>query len=108
MPVPVSATAIFGFVVDVLLTVSVPVAAPATVGSNCKFKVTDCPALRTTGKVPPFRLKPVPATTAELTVTDCVPVDVSVTDCVVGVFRFTLPKAIVVAFTVSVAAPGAS
>jgi len=36
-------------------------------------------------------------------VTAEVPVEVKVTDCVVGVFRFTLPNATLVAFALNVA-----
>ena len=42
-------------------------------------------------------MKPAPLTTAEFTVTGDVPVDVSVSDCVVAVFTATLPKLSVVA-----------
>ncbi len=38
-------------------------------------------------------MKPVPVTVPALTVTAPLPVEVKVTDCVVGVFTFTLPKA---------------
>ena len=54
------------------------------------------------GKVAPETENPVPVTAAELTVTAALPVEESVTDCVDGVFRFTSPKATVVAFTLSV------
>jgi hypothetical protein len=37
-------------------------------------------------------VKPAPETAAEVTVTGAVPVDVSVNDCVVGVFTVALPK----------------
>jgi hypothetical protein len=51
------------------------------------------------GNVAPDRLNPVPVTDAALMVTAVVPVAVKVTDCVAGVFRFTVPKAIVVVLT---------
>ena len=57
------------------------------------------------GNVAPEMLKPVPVTEAALIVTAVVPVEVNVTDCVAGVFRFTDPKAMVVAFTLKVAVP---
>ncbi len=50
-------------------------------------------------------MKPVPATVAALTVTDAVPVEDRVRDWVAGEFRPTLPKAMVVAFTLSVGVP---
>jgi hypothetical protein len=57
------------------------------------------------GNVAPERLKPVPVTDSALIVTAVAPVEVNVTDCVAGVFRFTVPKAMVVAFTFKVAVP---
>jgi len=45
-----------------------------------------------TGKVAPETPKPVPLTVAELIVSAAVPLEVSVSDCAEGVFRFTLPK----------------
>jgi hypothetical protein len=50
-------------------------------------------------------LKPAPVTEAPLIVTAVVPVEVNVTDCVFDVFRSTVPKAILVAFTLKVAVP---
>jgi hypothetical protein len=50
-------------------------------------------------------LKPAPVTEAALIVNVPVPVDVNVTDCVADVFRFTVPKAMLVAFTLKVAVP---
>lgn len=55
------------------------------------------------GKLPPETVKPLPVTLAALMVTAALPVDVKISVCVAGEFRFTLPKAIVVAFTLSVA-----
>jgi len=40
MPVPVNPMIAVGFVNEVLTTVSVPVVAPAVVGSNCTLIVT--------------------------------------------------------------------
>jgi hypothetical protein len=54
--------------------------------------VTDSFGFNVAGKLPPTRVKPVPAIVAELTVTGEVPVDVSVSDCVVAVFIAVLPK----------------
>ena len=45
-----------------------------------------------TGKLPATMVKAVPLIEAEVTVTAEVPVDVKVTDCVVGEFSVTLPK----------------
>src|ERR1039458_114709 len=57
------------------------------------------------GKGPPDMVKPVPLTAAALTVTAALPVDVRISDWVAGEFKFTSPKAIVVAFTLSVGPP---
>jgi hypothetical protein len=92
-----------GLVEEVLAIVNVPVAEPAVVGSNCTYNVVDCPGFSVAGKTPPERVKPVPATTAELTVTGSDPVDVRVTDCVAGVFKFTFPNVTVVALMLSCA-----
>ena len=58
---------------------------------------------REIGKGPPETVKPLPVTAAALTVTAALPVDVRISVCVAGEFKFTLPNAIVVAFTLSVA-----
>jgi hypothetical protein len=55
--------------------------------------------------VAPETVKPVPVTVAALTVTDAVPVEDRVRDWVAGELRPTLPKAMVVAFTLSVGVP---
>jgi hypothetical protein len=60
--------------------------------------------VREIGKLAPEIVKPLPITVAALTVTADAPVDVRINDCVAGEFRFTLPKAIVVAFRLSVGA----
>ena len=46
-----------------------------------------------TGNVAPETVKPVPVNAAELTVTGAVPLELSVTGKVVGVFTVTLPNA---------------
>ena len=76
--------------------VSSPVAAPAAVGSNCTTRVTARFGFKVTGKVAPEIVKPVPLNVAELTVTGAVPVEVSATGSVVGVFNTTLPNAMLV------------
>jgi hypothetical protein len=50
-------------------------------------------------------VNPVPLTAAALTLTAAVPVDVRINDWVAGEFKFTLPKAIVAAFMLSVGTP---
>jgi hypothetical protein len=72
-----------------------------TVGRNCTCNVTVWVGFSVTGKLPPTIVKPVPVIAAELTVTGAVPVDVSVSDCVVAVFTVTLPKLKVAVLTVN-------
>ncbi len=57
------------------------------------------------GKVTPETVKPLPLMAAALTVTGAVPVEVRITDCVSGVFRFTFPNATLVALMLSVGTP---
>jgi hypothetical protein len=59
---------------------------------NWIWSVIDCVGFNVTGKPPPTSVKPEPAIAAELTVTGEVPVDVSVSDCIVDVLTVTLPK----------------
>jgi hypothetical protein len=56
---------------------------------------------------PDESVKPVPVTVAELTVTDVVPEEVSVTSCVEGVFSATLPNGTLVALMLSTGAADA-
>jgi hypothetical protein len=50
-------------------------------------------------------VKPVPVIVPELIVTEAVPVDVKVIDCVAGEFSTTLPKPTLVALTLRVEVP---
>lgn len=86
-----------------LAIVSVPVAAPAVVGSNCTVTVAVCPAASDEGTLELEIEKPVPDSVTELIDTAAVPVELNTTDCVAGVLSATSPKASDVAFTVSVA-----
>ena len=92
VPVPVRATTVVLPPIELLLIVSCPVAAPATVGRNCSCKVIDWFGLNVTGKFPDTRVKPAPATEAEFTVTVELPDDTSVTEPVAEEFTVTLPK----------------
>jgi hypothetical protein len=60
---------------------------------------------KVSGKVAPETVKPIPATLAAAIVTGEVPVEESVSVCVVGVFTFTLPKPMLPALTPRVALP---
>jgi hypothetical protein len=64
--------------------------------------------LRVSGNVAPETVNPAPATVAALTVTAAVPVEDSVTVCVVAVFAVTLPKPMLPALTLSVDTPDPS
>jgi hypothetical protein len=57
--------------------------------------------LSVAGNEPPARVKPAPTIAAELTVTGAVPVELSVSVCVVSVFTVTPPKLRLPALTVS-------
>jgi len=79
MPVPVSEITAAALLDEVLLMVSVPAAKPSKVGSNSRFNVADCPGVSVAGNVGADIVKPTPTRTAELTVTEAVPVEVRVT-----------------------------
>jgi hypothetical protein len=90
--VPFRATTVALPVDESLLIAICPLADPAVVGRNCTCNVIDCVGFSVTGKLPPTSVKPAPVIAAEFTVTGDVPVDVSVSDCLVAVFTVTLPK----------------
>lgn len=94
-----------GFVDELLVTVSVPLTGPATVGLNSTLRIAVWVGFRVTGNVTPETEKPVPLTLAALTVTGAVPVEDRVTVCVAGEFCITLPKAMLVALMLSVGTP---
>jgi hypothetical protein len=105
IPVPLRATTAVLALDELLLMVICPLPAPADVGSYCTCNVIDWDGLSVTGKpLPPTRLNPAPVIDAEFTVTGDVPVDVSVSDCVVAVVTVTLPKFKLEALTVNCAA----
>lgn len=87
---------------QLLEKLTLPVAAPATVGSNCTSSVEVCPGFSVMGNFAPGRVNPLPLTVPAVTDTIAVPEDVMVTDCVAGVFRATLPNATLVALRFSV------
>lgn len=88
---------------ELLAIVSCPVAAPAVVGLNTMFSVVACPGFNVTGKVLPEIAKPAPVTTAALTVTGAVPVEVMITGCgVAAVFTNTLPNVRLVVLMLSI------
>ena len=92
MPVPVTAMTAVPLVEEVLVMVNVPAAAPRTVGSNSTPSVAVWPGDSVSGNVGPDSVKPTPTRTAELTVTEAVPVEDKITVCVAGVFNATFPN----------------
>jgi hypothetical protein len=74
------------------------------VGSNCTCRVIAKLGFKVTGKVAPDIVKPVPVNVAELMVTGAVPLELSVTGNVVGVFTVTLPNARLAGLMVNVGA----
>jgi hypothetical protein len=101
VPVPLRLTTAVLLVDESLWIVSCPETAPVVAGSNCTFRVTDCPGLKVTGKVAPDTVKPVPVNVAELMVTGAVPVEVSVTGCVDATFSVTSPNIRLTALSVN-------
>jgi hypothetical protein len=101
VPVPLNATTAGLPLVELLVIVSFPVAAPAAVGANCTFTAAVCEALRVNGKLPPMIEKAAPVMVAELTVTAELPDEVSVNDSAAEELSATLPKLSEVALTVS-------
>jgi len=79
-PVPFSAMVELVPVEELLVRVTVPLAAPDAVGSKPIISVAVWPALRVNGKVAPESVNPVPLIDPALTVTEAVPDEVRVTD----------------------------
>jgi hypothetical protein len=100
--VPLSAIFVVGIAAFVV-SVSVPVFAPARPASKPNVSVAVSPGLRVNGKLAPDTLKAVgPASAVALMVSGAVPVDVSVTVCNgAGVFSGTTPNSTQVALTVN-------
>jgi hypothetical protein len=92
IPVPLNATTAVLPLVELLLMVSCPAAAPVAVGRNCTCRVTDWLGLSVTGKLPATKEKADPAIEAEFTVTAEVPEELSVSEPFAEEFTVTLPK----------------
>jgi hypothetical protein len=102
--VPFRFTTVDDPVDELLVKVKVPVAAPATVGSNCTSSVAVAFGLSVTGKPSPENEKPLPAIWTALTVTTELPVDLKVSVWVVARFAATLPKFMLEVLTLSTGA----
>jgi hypothetical protein len=98
-PVPLSVTTAELPVLELLLSVSCPIAAPVAVGLNCTDSVNVCAGFNVTGRLPPTMVKPAPVVEAPLTVTADAPVELKVSVFVVAVFTDTLPKLRLAALT---------
>lgn len=77
-------------------------AAPSAEGSNCTLSVAVWPGLNDIGNVLGVKVKPAPVTVAPLIVTAAVPIELTVTIWVEGVFTVTFPNATLVAPMLSV------
>jgi len=89
-PVPLSEIVA---VVALLVIVTEPVAAPATVGSKLTDSVAVLPGFSVRGVLIPDPENPAPATETALMVKADVPEDVTVTSCVVAAFSRSVPNA---------------
>lgn len=89
------------FVDELLEIVSCPDAEPTTVGLKVNVSEMACPGFSVAGKLTDDVENPLPVTAIDLIVTAEVPVDVSVTVCVVELFTTTEPKEMLLAFTLS-------
>lgn len=84
-----------------LLMVTVPLAAPAVVGSKLTLSVAVWLGFSVIGKLMPESPKPVPATAAPLMVSAAVPDEVSVTVFVIAVFSRSVPNATLLELSVN-------
>jgi ABC-type anion transport system duplicated permease subunit len=87
---------------ELLVRLTVPLAAPATVGSKLIVRVAVLPAASVSGKVTPESVNSEPLNDPALTVTVAVPEEVRVTVLVAVAATFTVPKLTLVALRVSV------
>lgn len=102
LPVPLSPRLTVGFVDELLVIVSCPVAEPVAVGLKASVTLSAWPGFRVVGKLTAEVENPVPLTEIELTVTAAVPLEVKVTVCDVELFTTTPPNEIFVALAVRV------
>lgn len=100
-PVPLNPNVTVGFVDELLVMLNCPVAAPVTVGLNTRVMLRVWPGFSVAGSVTADDEKPLPLTATEFTVTAAVPLEVSVTVCVVELFTTTPPNEMLVALMLS-------
>ena len=104
VPVPVRVTTEELPVVELLIIVSCPVTAPATIGANSICRVSDCPAGKDTGMLLTTVANPAPVSVAELMVRADVPEEVTVSESVFVFPSVILPKLRLFALSVSLGA----
>ena len=92
VPLPVRVTTLTLPVVELLVKVSEPDAAPAVAGLNRTWIVMATVGFRVTGKVAPENENPAPVMDAPLTITGELPVELRVTGKVRGVPTGSSPK----------------
>ena len=107
-PLPVSPTLLRFPSAESLVKSSSPVADPVVVGSNCRVSVAVWLGFRVSGKLAPEAAKPVPDIADALTVTAVVPVEDSVSVCVVAAFNAASPKSTLVELRLNVDTAGLS
>ena len=90
-----------GLVDELLVTTSCPAAEPVVVGLNVSVTLSVWPGFRVAGRLTAEDEKPVPLTENPDTVTAAVPLEVSVTVCVVEPLTTTAPNAMLLALMVS-------
>ncbi len=101
-PVPLRLIADVAPLDELLLSVTVPLTAPAAVGLNTISSVAVWPGFRVSGKLTPEIVYPAPLTEPALNVTAAVPDEVSVIDAVPVAPTATVPKLTVDVLRVSV------
>ncbi len=87
---------------ELLVSVTVPLTAPAVVGAKPTVRVAVWPGFRVSGKLTPDIVKPVPLTDPALRTSGAVPEEVSVTDPVPVAPTATVPKLTVAVLRVRV------
>lgn len=96
-PVPLSPTVTVEFDDELLVMVNCPDAEPVAVGLNTRVMFRLWPGFSVAGRLTAEDEKPLPVTETALTMTAAVPLDVSVTVCVVELFTTTPPNEMLVA-----------
>lgn len=92
MPLPLRFTTLEAPLLELLVKVNFPDAAPVAAGSNCTRIVMAMFGFSVTGNVAPEKVNPAPVMLAPLTVTADVPVEVRVSDWLVAVPTGSFPK----------------